>query len=76
LRRQTKRPCCFIRYSGSLAALNLATRNLRGITNYLTNGATLETAAKIAGHRSTTTTQLYDRTREKVNQAEIERIGF
>lgn len=47
-----------------------------GITNYLINGGTLETAAKIAGHRSTTTTQLYDRRREQVNQAEIERIRF
>ena len=47
-----------------------------GITNYLTNGGTLETAAKIAGHRSTTTTQLYDRRREQVSQAEIERIRF
>ncbi|NJR43936.1 tyrosine-type recombinase/integrase [bacterium] len=47
-----------------------------GITNYLSNGGTLEVAARIAGHRSTTTTQLYDRRSEQVSQAEIERIRF
>ncbi len=47
-----------------------------GITNYLSNGGTLEVAARIAGHRSTTTTQLYDRRNEQVSQAEIERIRF
>ena len=45
-----------------------------GITNYLENGGTLETAARIAGHASTKTTQLYDRTGDKMNLAEIERI--
>ncbi len=45
-----------------------------GLTNYLINGGTLETGAEIAGHASTKTTQLYDRRRDKVTQAEIERI--
>lgn len=45
-----------------------------GITNYLANGGTLETAAAIAGHASTKTTQLYNRNDEEVSLAEIERI--
>ena len=45
-----------------------------GITNYLGNGGALEMAAAIAGHASTTTTQLYDRNKRKVAQSEIERI--
>jgi site-specific recombinase XerD len=47
-----------------------------GITNYLKNGGTIETAAKLAGHASTRTTQLYDRRSAEVAQTEIERIRF
>jgi site-specific recombinase XerD len=47
-----------------------------GITNYLKNGGTIETAAKLAGHASTRTTQLYDRRLAEVAQAEVERIRF
>jgi site-specific recombinase XerD len=47
-----------------------------GITNFLENGGTLETAARIAGHASTKTTQLYDRRAQAVDQAEVERIRF
>lgn len=47
-----------------------------GITNYLRNGGTIETAAKLAGHASTRTTQLYDRRSAEIAQAEIERIRF
>lgn len=45
-----------------------------GITEYLRNGGELETAAKIAGHESTRTTQLYDRTDNELSLDEIERI--
>lgn len=45
-----------------------------GITDYLANGGTLEVAARIAGHASTRTTQLYDRRSEEVSRGEIERI--
>ncbi len=45
-----------------------------GITDYLANGGTLETAAQIAGHASTRTTQLYNRNPERISLAEIERI--
>lgn len=47
-----------------------------GITNYLSNGGTIETAARLAGHSSTRTTQLYDRRRAEVALSEIERIRF
>lgn len=47
-----------------------------GITAYLRNGGTLERAARIAGHQSTRTTQLYDRRSDDVAIEEIERIQF
>ncbi|SMF55368.1 Site-specific recombinase XerD [Azospirillum oryzae] len=45
-----------------------------GITAYLANGGTLETAAAMANHASTRTTQLYDRRGDRVSQDEVERI--
>jgi site-specific recombinase XerD len=45
-----------------------------GITTYLENGGQLETAQHIAGHASATTTKLYDRRNQNVQQEEIERI--
>ena len=45
-----------------------------GITEYLRAGGTLETAARIAGHESTRTTQLYNRLADEVSLDEIERI--
>lgn len=47
-----------------------------GITLFLENGGDLETAAWIAGHASTRTTQLYDRRKQELSQSEIERIRF
>lgn len=45
-----------------------------GITAYLSNGGTLEHAQAMAGHKSPRTTKLYDRTRERLTQDEVERI--
>ena len=45
-----------------------------GITEYLRNGRDLEVAARIAGHESTRTTQLYNRLQEEISLDEIERI--
>jgi site-specific recombinase XerD len=45
-----------------------------GITAYLKNGGALETAAAMANHSSTRTTQLYDRRTEQVSLDEIERV--
>ena len=41
---------------------------------YLDNGGTLEHAQKMAAHESPRTTKLYDRTKERLTQDEIERI--
>ncbi|MCP4231391.1 MAG: tyrosine-type recombinase/integrase [bacterium] len=62
------------KYAGLGSELNCHTFRATGLTNFLMNGGSLETGAEIAGHASTRTTQLYDRRREKVTQAEIERI--
>ncbi|MDF0490958.1 tyrosine-type recombinase/integrase [Sphingomonas sp. H39-1-10] len=45
-----------------------------GITTFLTNGGTLENAASLANHASTRTTQLYDRRRDTITLAEVERV--
>jgi len=45
-----------------------------GITAYLKNGGTLETAAAMANHASTRTTQFYDRRHDAVSLDEVERI--
>jgi len=47
-----------------------------GITTFMLNGGTLENAARIAGHVSTSTTQLYDRTGDDISLDEIERILY
>ena len=43
-----------------------------GITEYLRNGGDLEVAARIAGHESTRTTQLYNRVQDEISLDEIE----
>ncbi|MBA1245789.1 MULTISPECIES: tyrosine-type recombinase/integrase [Pseudomonas] len=45
-----------------------------GITAYLKNGGTLESAAAMANHASTRTTQLYDRRHDEISLSEVERI--
>ena len=45
-----------------------------GITEYLRNGGDLEIAARIVGHVSIRTTQLYNRLSEEISLDEIERI--
>lgn len=45
-----------------------------GITNYLTNGGTLEKAQRMACHESAKTTKLYDRRDDELTLDEVERI--
>jgi site-specific recombinase XerD len=45
-----------------------------GITAYLASGGTLEHAQEMAAHESPRTTKLYDRTKERLTQDEVERI--
>ncbi|CAM2064226.1 Tyrosine-type recombinase/integrase [Sulfidibacter corallicola] len=45
-----------------------------GITVFLENGGSLDIAADIAGHASTKTTRLYDRTDRHIKRGDIERV--
>jgi site-specific recombinase XerD len=45
-----------------------------GITAYLSNGGALEHAQEMAAHESPRTTKLYDRTKGRLTQDEVERI--
>jgi integrase len=45
-----------------------------GITAYLANGGALEHAQEMAAHESPRMTKLYDRTKERLTQDEVERI--
>jgi integrase len=47
-----------------------------GITNYLENGGSLETAQYMAGHADPRTTRLYDRRKKMVSRSEVERIRY
>jgi integrase len=60
--------------AGLPTAISCHSFRATGITNYLANGGSLEVAAQIAGHTSTTTTKLYDRRNEEISRGEIERI--
>jgi integrase/recombinase XerD len=45
-----------------------------GIAAYLANGGALEHAQEMAAHESPRATKLYDRTKERLTQDEVERI--
>ncbi|HTV33564.1 MAG TPA: tyrosine-type recombinase/integrase [Methylocella sp.] len=47
-----------------------------GITAYLENGCALEHAREMAVHESPRTTKLYDRTKERLTQDEVERMRW
>lgn len=58
----------------TMAAIGNHTFRATRITAYLANGGALEHAQEMAAHESPRTTKLYDRTRERLTQAEVERI--
>jgi integrase/recombinase XerD len=60
--------------AGILAPISNHTFRATGITAYLGNGWTLEHAQSMAAHESPRTTKLYDRTKERLTQKEVERI--
>ena len=62
------------RTAGIAARIGNHSFRATGITAYLKNGGTLETAALIANHASTRTTQLYDRRQDQVTLDEVERV--
>lgn len=77
---------------GSRAALEMVYRRTRragipgrfcchtfratGITTFLENGGSLETAQFIAGHADSRTTKIYDRRERLASQSDIERIRY
>ena len=60
--------------AGILAPIGNHSFRATGITAYLANGGTLEHAQSMAAHESPRTTKLYDRTKERLTQDEVERI--
>lgn len=59
---------------GIMTPIGNHTFRATGITAYLANGGALEHAQEMAGHESPRTTKLYDRTKERLTQDEVERI--
>lgn len=62
--------------AGIHAPIGNHTFRATGITAYLANGGALEHAQEMAAHESPRTTKLYDRTKERLTQDEVERIRF
>ena len=60
--------------AGITAEIGCHTFRATGITAYLANGGALEHAQEMAAHESPRTTKLYDRTKERLTQDEVERI--
>jgi len=60
--------------AGIMAPIGCHSFRATGITAYLSNGGTLEHAQEMAAHESPRTTKLYDRTKERLTQDEVERI--
>jgi integrase len=56
--------------AGIAAEIGCHTFRATGITAYLANGGALEHAQEMAAHES----KLYDRTKERLTQDEVERI--
>ena len=64
------------RAAGLPSTVNCHSFRATGITNYLSNGGSLDDARTIAAHESSQTTRLYDRTGDRITLNEIERIRF
>jgi site-specific recombinase XerD len=60
--------------AGIAEAIGCHTFRATGITAYLANGGALEHAQEMAAHESPRTTKLYDRTKDRLTQDEVERI--
>jgi hypothetical protein len=59
--------------AGIAAPIDCHTFGATGIT-HLANGSALEHAQEMAAHDSPRTTKLYDRTKERLTQDEVEQI--
>jgi site-specific recombinase XerD len=60
--------------AGIMAPIGNYSLRATGITAYLANGGTPEHARAMAAHESPSTTKLYDGTKERLTQDEVERI--
>ena len=60
--------------AGIMAPIGNHTFRATGITAYLGNGGALEHAQTMAAHESPRTTKLYDRTKDRLTQDEVEKI--
>jgi hypothetical protein len=60
--------------SGRIEWLDVTPERATGITIYLENDGRLEHAQQMAGHESSRTTKLYDRTKDEITLTEVERI--
>ena len=60
--------------AGIHASIGNHTFRATGITAYLSNGGALEHAQSMAAHESPRTTKLYDRSKDRLTQDEVERI--
>jgi integrase len=47
-----------------------------GITEYMNAGGSLDIAQRMAGHSQLSTTKIYDRSRDRLTMAEIEKVSF
>ena len=62
--------------AGIHAPIGNHTFRATGITAYLKNKGTLETAQQIANHESPRTTKLYDPRQDEISLEEVERIAI
>jgi site-specific recombinase XerD len=60
--------------AGIAEAIGYHTFRATGITAYLSNGGALEHAQEMAAHESPCKTKLYDRSKKRLTQDEVERI--
>jgi site-specific recombinase XerD len=62
--------------AGLVGAYSCHSFRATGITTFLENGGTLETAQYLAGHADSRTTKLYDRRAQRVTREDVERIRY
>jgi integrase/recombinase XerC len=60
--------------AGIMAPIGNHSFRATGITAYLENGGQLEHAQTMAAHESPRTTKLYDRSKDRLTQSEVEKI--
>lgn len=64
------------RDAGLVGAYSCHSFRATGITTFLENGGSLETAQYLAGHADSRTTKLYDRRGQRITREDVERIRY